>query len=234
MNLKAKILALLVAQFPGVRKDGLMQLARSLALQCTTEEEAKALVEKIDEAHVNEFVKEFRADVDKEVSNGNKAYETTLKKKYDFVEKKPETNPGGGEPKPGEGDTTETMIAAAVAKALEPFTKTMDAFNAKNLKDARLQQLNEKLKDCKNTTFKEKVLKDFARMSFDTDESFAEYLTETETDVATANQNVANEGLSNQGTPLFGQKDESGVSAAVQSFVKSQNPEGNAFAGKEV
>lgn len=234
MNLKAKILALLVAQFPGVRKDGLLQLARSLALQCTTEEEAKALVEKIDEAHVNEFVKEFRADVDKEVSNGNKAYETTLKKKFDFVEKKPETNPGGGEPKPGEEGTTEAIVAAAVAKALEPFTKTMDAFNAKNLKEARLQQLNEKLKDCKNTTFKEKVLKDFARMSFDTDESFAEYLTETETDVASANQNVANEGLSNQGTPLFSQKDESGVSAAVQSFVKSQNPEGNAFAGKEV
>lgn len=232
--MKEKILALLLAQFVGVRKDGLMQLARSLALQCTTEEEAKALVEKIDEAHVNEFVKEFRADVDKEVSNGNKAYETTLKKKYDFVEKKPEPNPGGGEPKPSEGDTTETMIAAAVAKALVPFTKTMDAFNAKNLKEARLQQLNEKLKDCKNTTFKEKVLKDFARMSFDTDESFAEYLTETETDVASANQNVANEGLSNQGTPLFSQKDESGVSAAVQSFVKSQNPEGNAFAGKEV
>lgn len=234
MNLKAKILALLVAQFPGVRKDGLMQLARSLALQCTTEEEAKALVEKIDEAHVNEFVKEFRADVDKEVSNGNKAYETTLKKKFDFVEKKPDTVPGGGEPKPGEEGTTEAIVAAAVAKALEPFTKTMDAFNAKNLKEARLQQLNEKLKDCKNTTFKEKVLKDFARMSFDTDESFAEYLTETETDVATANQNVANEGLSNQGTPLFAQKDESGVSAAVQSFVKSQTPEGNTLAGKEL
>lgn len=233
MNLKAKILALLVAQFPGVRKDGLMQLARSLALQCTTEEEAKALVEKIDEAHINEFVKEFRADVDKEVSDGNKTYEATLKKKFDFVEKKPETNPGGGEPKPTEG-TTEAIVAAAVAKALEPFSKTMAEFNAKSIKESRLQQLNEKLDACKNDTFKQRILKDFARMSFDTDEAFAEYLTETETDIASANQNVVNEGLSNQGTPLFAQKDESGVSAAVQSFVKSQNPEGNQFAGKEV
>ena len=231
--MKEKILALLVAQFAGVRKDGLMQLARSLALQCTTEEEAKALVEKLTEAQVKDFVKEFRAEVDKEVSDGRKTYETTLKKKYDFVERKPEPVSGGGEPGTGE-QTTESIVAAAVAKALEPFTKTMDAFNAKTINDARLQQLNEKLADCKNEAFKQRILKDFARMSFDTDESFAEYLTETETDIATANQNVANEGLSNQGSPLFAQKDDSGVSSAVQSFVKSQNPEGNQFAGKEV
>lgn len=231
--MKEKILALLVAQFAGVRKDGLMQLARSLALQCTTEEEAKALVEKLTEAQVKDFVKEFRAEVDKEVSDGRKTYETTLKKKFDFVERKLETAPGGGESGTGE-QTTESIVAAAVAKALEPFTKTMDAFNAKTINDARLQQLNEKLADCKNEAFKQRILKDFARMSFDTDESFAEYLTETETDIATANQNVANEGLSNQGSPLFAQKDDSGVSSAVQSFVKSQNPEGNQFAGKEV
>lgn len=231
--MKEKILALLVAQFAGVRKDGLMQLARSLALQCTTEEEAKALVEKLTEAQVKDFVKEFRAEVDKEVSDGRKTYETTLKKKYDFVERKPEPVPGGGEPGTGE-QTTESIVAAAVAKALEPFTKTMDAFNAKTINDARLQQLNEKLADCKNEAFKQRVLKDFARMSFDSDESFAEYLSETETDIATANQSVANEGLSNQGSPLFAQKDDSGVSSAVQSFVKSQNPEGNQFAGKEV
>lgn len=231
--MKEKILALLVAQFAGVRKDGLMQLARSLALQCTTEEEAKALVEKLTDAQVKDFVKEFRAEVDKEVSDGRKTYETTLKKKFDFVERKPETVSGGGEPNPGE-QTTEAIVAAAVAKALEPFTKTMNAFNAKTLNDARLQQLNDKLANCKNETFKQRILKDFARMSFDTDESFAEYLSETETDIATANQNVANEGLSNQGSPLFAQKDESGVSAAVQSYIKSMNPEGNQFAGKEV
>lgn len=58
--MKETILALLLAQFVGVRKDGLTQLARSLALQCTTEEEAKALVDKLTDAQVKEFVKEFR------------------------------------------------------------------------------------------------------------------------------------------------------------------------------
>ena len=91
--MKETILALLIAKFSGVRKDGLTALARSLALQCTTEDEATALVEKITDAQVNEFVKDYRADVDKEVSESNKTFETNLKKKFDFVAKKPE--PGG-------------------------------------------------------------------------------------------------------------------------------------------
>ena len=65
-----QILALLIAKFSGVRKDGLEQMARTLALQCTNEDEAKTLVEKITDAQVNEFVKEYRKIVDKEVSDG--------------------------------------------------------------------------------------------------------------------------------------------------------------------
>ena len=38
--MKERILALLIAKFSGVRKDGLTALARSLALQCATEDEA--------------------------------------------------------------------------------------------------------------------------------------------------------------------------------------------------
>ncbi len=63
-----QILALLTAKFSGVRKDGLEHLARAIALQCASEEEAKSLVEKITDAQVNDFVKEYRKMVDKEVS----------------------------------------------------------------------------------------------------------------------------------------------------------------------
>lgn len=230
--MKETILALLLAQFVGVRKDGLTQLARSLALQCTTEEEAKALVDKLTDAQVKEFVKEFRADVDKEVSDGNKTFETNLRKKFDLVQKQ-DTNATAGKQNT-DGGTGEDAVAAAVAKALEPFTKMMNDLNAKSINETRIQQLNEKLANCKDDTFKQRILKDFARMSFDSEESFAEYLEETETDIATANQKMADEGLANQGSPLFAQKDENGVSSAVQSFVRSQTPEGNTFAGKEV
>lgn len=230
--MKEKILALLLAQFVGVRKDGLAQLARSLALQCATEEEAKALVDKLTDAQVREFVKEFRADVDKEVSDGNKTFEANLRKKFDLVQKQ-DTNAGDGK-QDTNGGAGEDAVAAAVAKALEPFTKMMNDLNAKSVNETRLQQLNEKLGNCKDDTLRQRILKDFARMSFDSDESFAEYLEEAATDIATANQKLADEGLANQGSPLFAQKDENGVSSAVQSFVRSQTPEGNMFAGKEV
>ena len=78
--MKEKILALLQAKFAGVRKDGLNHLARSLALQATNEEEASALIEKLTKEQVETFVKEYRAEVDKRFLEGNKTFETNLKK----------------------------------------------------------------------------------------------------------------------------------------------------------
>src|SRR3712207_1125235 len=114
--MKEKILALLIAKFSGVRKDVLNHMARAFALQVATDEEAKNLVEKITDAQVNEYVKEVRADVDKEVSESNKTFETNLKKKFDFVAKR-DTEPGG-DPKPDPNDLAAT-IKAAVARSEE-------------------------------------------------------------------------------------------------------------------
>ena len=73
--MKDKLLALLTAKFSGVRKDILLQMARIMALQCTNDTEAQALVDKLTLEQVNEFSKDFRADVDKEVSNSTKTFE---------------------------------------------------------------------------------------------------------------------------------------------------------------
>lgn len=231
--MKETILALLIAKFSGVRKDGLTALARSLALQCTTEDEAKALVEKITDAQVNEFVKDYRADVDKEVSESNKTFETNLKKKFDFVEK--QTEPGGKQsPKPDPNDIAAT-IKAAVAEAVKPFQEKLMGYEQDNIAKSRLQSLNEKLANCKDENFKNQTLKDFARMKFDTDDDFNEYLAEKEKDIATANQNKADVDLGNSGgSPLFAQKEESGISKGVADFISSQKPENNVFAGKDV
>lgn len=56
MNLEA-IIALLSAKFKGVRSDGLKQLARMIALQCATEDDAKAI------ADYTEYL-QFTEDVD--------------------------------------------------------------------------------------------------------------------------------------------------------------------------
>ena len=78
-------------------------------------------------------------------------------------------------------------------------------------------------------------MKDFARMKFETDDEFAEYLKDKETDIATANQNVANAALGGaSGKPLFAQKGEDGISKGVADYVAILKPENNELSGKEV
>lgn len=229
--MKKTILALLVAKFQGARKDGLNVLAGILALQASTEDEAKALVEKITDAQVNEFIKDYRKDVDKEVSESNKTFETNLRKKYDFKEKEVEP---GNDPSKNPNDIAE-IVKAAVAAAVKPFEEKLSGYETKNIADSRLAQLNEKLNDCKDETFKKQTLKDFARMTFANDDDFTQYLNDKTADIATANQNVANAALGGaSGKPLFAQKGDDGISKGVADFVASQKPEANAFTGKEV
>lgn len=229
--MKKTILALLVAKFQGARKDGLNVLAGILALQASTEDEAKALVEKITDAQVNEFIKDYRKDVDKEVSESNKTFETNLRKKYDFKEK--ETEPGG-DPNKNPENLAE-IVKAAVAAAVKPFEEKLSGYETKNIADSRLAKLNEKLNDCKDETFKAQTLKDFARMTFANDDDFTQYLNDKTTDIANANQNVANAALGGaSGKPLFAQKGDDGISKGVADYVASQKPEANAFTGKEV
>lgn len=231
-----QIIALLTAKFSGVRKDGLEQLARVIALQCANEEEAKSFVDKVTEAQVNDYVKEYRKVVDKEVSESNKTFEANLKKKFDLVEKKnePEPEPGGGVNKP-KGDDIATIVANAVAGAVKPLQDRLDKYEKGEVGKTRLQALQDKLAGCKDETFKAQTLKDFARMNFDSDDAFNEYLSEKETDIKTANQSVADAMLSGTGgAPLFGQKNDEGVSKAVADFIASQKPDANVFRGKDI
>ena len=229
--MKKTILALLVAKFQGARKDGLNVLAGILALQASTEDEAKALVEKITDAQVNEFIKDYRKDVDKEGSERNKTFETNLRKKYDFKEKEVEP---GNDPSKNPNDIAE-IVKAAVAAAVKPFEEKLSGYETKNIADSRLAKLNEKLNDCKDETFKAQTLKDFARMTFANDDDFTQYLNDKTTDIANANQNVANAALGGaSGKPLFAQKGDDGISKSVADFVASQKPEASAFTGKEV
>ena len=229
--MKKTILALLVAKFQGARKDGLNVLAGILALQASTEDEAKALVEKITDAQVNEFIKDYRKDVDKEVSESNKTFETNLRKKYDFKEKEVEP---GNDPSKNPNDIAE-IVKAAVAAAVKPFEEKVSGYETKNIADSRLAALNEKLNDCKDETFKAQTLKDFARMTFANDDDFTQYLNDKTADIATVNQNVANAALGGaSGKPLFAQKGDDGISKGVADYVASQKPENDTFKGKEV
>ena len=157
MNKMKMILALLAAKFPGVRKDGLNMLARLMALQTETENEAKAAVERLTRDGVDAFVRDFRSDVE-----GADA-ETDL----------------------------QAVVANAVANAVKPLKEQLERYERGNVNQSRLQALTDRLNACKDESFRAKALKDFGRMTFDTEEAFNEYLTDTETDVADANKRMA-------------------------------------------
>lgn len=229
--MKEKILALLVAKFAGVRKDGLAHLAASLALQAENETEATALTEKLSLEKVNEFVKDWRSNVDKEVSEGTKTHEQNLKKKFDLVEKK-EPEPGkGGEPA-NPGTDIAAIVAQAVKAAVEPLQQKLSGFEMQQVSKSRLQQLEAKLKDVPET-FKAQKLKDFSRMSFENDQAFNEYLTDAEKDIADFSQELANKGLSGI-KPIFGSKDQTGVSSAVKEYITAKTEPSKTLTGKEL
>ena len=213
-----QILALLGAKFQGVRKDGLAQLARVMALQCSNEEEAKALVEKVTEAQVTDFVKEYR-----------KVVEASLRKKLEAEANKPK----GNEEQPAPTDLAEA-IKAAVASAVQPLQDEITKYKQGEIGKSRLQALNDALAKCKDETFKAQTLKDFGRMSFNDDAAFNEYLAEKVADIKTTNQSVSDAAMSGgAGAPQFGQKTEGGVSKAVADYVASKSDAG-ALTGKEL
>lgn len=226
--MKDKILALLIAKFSGVRKDGLARLAQALSLQVADETEAGTVVEKLTPEKVNDFVTDYRKDVDKEVSDANKTYETNLKKKYEFKEK---ADPGKTDP-PAPTDDTPAWAKALIDQN-KAFADKLAGFEGLKVSESRLQTLEGKLVNVPDT-FKAQKLKDFKRMNFDTDEAFNEYLTETETDLVAFNQELADKGLGQQSKPMFGQQNKDGVSAAVSNFIEAKAKPENSLGGKEV
>lgn len=233
-----KIIELLTSKFTGIRKDAIEMLARNLALQCDNDDDVTAAIGKLTDEKVNEFVKGYRSQVDKEVSASISANEKNLRKKYDFVEKNEGNEPKKTEGNDGkktegnDGNDISAIINAAIAKAIEPFQNEISNLKQENANKSRLQQVNEKLNACKNDVYKNQMLKAYQKMAFADDEKFNEYLTELDSDIAEANQSFANDSLRGV-KPLKSEVNNDGVSKAVSDFISSQSTD-SAFAGKKI
>lgn len=209
--MKEKIISLLTAKFKGARKDMLAQLARTLAMQATTEEQAQALVDSITEEQVTEFERETRANIDKEVANSQKTFETTLKKKFDLVEKKKDGDPDKGEPDkpintpapPKSDDEAPPKWAQQIIDSNKKLSDELGAMKAGETRKSRKSTLEQALEGVPEKV-KAKMLKDFDVMSFATDEDFNSYIEATKTDVADIVQDLANQGLAQTVTPQKG------------------------------
>lgn len=235
--MKQKLLELLNAKFlgKGVRKDGLAQLAGSLAITVTTEEEAQALVEKLTDEQVTDFVKDYRKEVDKEVSTSTKTYESSLKQKYDFVERKQEEpNPTAGTEAGKPSEMPEW--AKAIIETNKSLAEQLQAFKGAETAKTRYQKLEDSLKDAP-PIFRENTLKNFNRMKFESDDDFETYVTETTEDLAKYKQDTANEGLRKFGSPgaVTGDSKGKNMSSATQAYIDAKTGKsGNDLGGKEV
>lgn len=230
--MKEKILALLIAKFAGVRKDGLAQMASVLSLQAADETEATAIIEKLTVDNVNNFVKDWRKEVDKEVSDANKTYEGNLKKKFDFVEKK-EPEPGK-DPNPTNTNDIATIVANAIKAAVEPLQKELSSFKGEKTTETRLQQLTSKFDGVPESYKAQQLEYNKLLVGSMTDDQFAAHLTKVETDVTTLKQELADKGLAGQGKPLMGAKTQDGVSSSVASFIKDKTEPSKTLEGKKV
>lgn len=211
-----QILALLMTKFSGVRKDVLTNIAMNFAMAAATEEDAKKLVDGLTEDKVNAFSKDYRSNIDREVTESNKTFETRLREKFDFKEKegKKDQNPGDDPTK-----TTNPEIAA-LTEQIANLTKLVGGMAAEKVTTSRRNQIESLIKDVKDESYKSMIRSGFGYMNFENDDKFNEYMTGLKADVEKHVQDQADEGLRRSGHIDFGRADENGVSAGVAAYVK--------------
>lgn len=239
MDLVQKILALLQTQFTGVRKDGLNQLARSLALQVDTEEQATEVVGKLTADKVNKFVSDWRKDADAEITKANKTYEDGLKTKYDFVEK---SAPGAGTPPapaPGgalDAEAIQKMMNEAVKQATQGLQAEIASLKGSAITANYREQLAGVFGADVPEAYKNAVLEGFEGRQFADENAFNEFLNKTKEGVAAFTQELADKGLSLHEKPVFGTVNKDGVSTGVTSYLetKAAEAENKGLGGKEV
>lgn len=232
-----EILALLETKFTGARKDGLEHLAGAIAIQCSTKEEAQAVIDKLSDEKVKGFIIEWRKKADAEIRKATDTHVTKLKDKYNFVQKEQGeggegSGEGGGQPKPGEGLTLEA-ISKLIDKKLEGVTTTISAKEAAKGYRATFEQELDKA-EIKGRQ-RDMMLRNFDRVNnFETPEDFQTYLTEAQGDIDAIKQELADAGLGSQAKPLFGAVNKEGISSGVADYLAAQSADANKLSGKEI
>lgn len=238
-ELQEKILALLVAKFQGVRKDGLQQLAAALGLQVASEEEANQVVDKLTADKVSAFVTEWRRTADAEIKKANDTYEEGLRRKYDFKEKNTETPPAPGTDKPTDGGAvTLDAISKLIDNKLKGVQDSITTLNADKVATSRREQFVAKLDEAKvEGRQREMMLRNFdrAKTTFTNDDDYNNYMTEMQGDIAALQQERADSGLQGHEKPIFGAVNKDGVSSGVADYIKERAESNNkTLTGKEV
>ena len=236
MDLLQQILSLLKQTFPGVREDGLQQLAAALSLQVETQEQATELVGKLSAEKVEKFVKDWRSKADAEIGKANQTYETSLKEKYDFVEKgKP--NQQQQQHQTTDGNLTLDDVKNLIAESLKGVQQSITSISDAKVEETRRGLFVAALDKAKLEGSKRDLLLDnFGRMTFKDDADFESFMTSQAAHIATLAQEEADKDLLNHDKPIFGAVTKEGVSEGVADYIKQRAEETSkpTLTGKEV
>lgn len=231
---KEKLLALLIQQFAGVRKDGLNNLASSLALTVSTEEEAEQVVGKLTADTVNQYVTDWRKEVDAENNKASQTRENNLRAKYNFVDKQEHQDPNPQDPPPsphgGGGfnpEDIQKLIVNSVKEATQGLQNEIQSLKGSAVTANRREALLKVFNDQTPEPFKEAVLETFELRTFENDEAFAEFANKTKENVAVLTQEIADKGLGGHTPPIFGKANSSGVSSGVLDYIEAKKAEAN-------
>lgn len=232
-----EVTALLEQKFAGVRKDGLANIASTIAMLADTEEKARAYVDALTPDAVNSQIKTYRSSVDAEVSKGIKTNEEKLRDTYSFVEKTPD--PSSQKPDDQHGDSRTPNVAEliknALTEGLKPFQEKIAALEAKNINDARRSQLSNVLAGVPEQ-YRNAVLDAFGSKTFENDDAFNSYLTEQTTNAQSLSAAIAQTNMvAGLGASMHphGNGGEN-VSAAAEAYIKSMAGATDNTKGREI
>ena len=231
MDLLQQILALLKQTFPGVREDGLQQLAAALSLQVETQEQATELVGKLSAEKVEKFVKDWRSKADAEIGKANQTYETSLKEKYDFVEKGKQTQQQQQQHQTTDGNLTLDDVKNLIAESLKGVQQSITSISDAKVAETRRGLFVAALDKAKLEGSKRDLL-----MTFKDDADFESFMTSQAAHIATLAQEEADKDLQNHDKPIFGAVTKEGVSEGVADYIKQRAEETSkpTLTGKEV
>lgn len=231
--MKKTILELLTAKFPGMRKDGLNNLAMSLSLVCSDEESAKKLVGDLTAEKVEESIKDYRALADAENA---KALETYKKSHPEpTTTPQPTTQPTTAPVEQTSLEAITKIVSDTLASTMKPIMDRIGALEGNAVSTSRQSLLENEMTDLPDS-FKSVIIDGFKGRKFANDEEFNQYLDVTKGQIASFKKDVKNSGIRTFGNSTKPQQSGGAddVDPIVNAFVEAQKSSHGDFSGKEL
>lgn len=222
---KDKILAELRKKYAGLSVQFLTSLAEKLAAKITEESAIEGAIAELENLPIpiTDLAAEFQREGDRRATEAANKRESTLKEKYNFVDKKA-GDPAPTDPPKPTGDPAAPSSELAEIKAwIQEMKQQQQAQAAAQTKEALLGKLKAKASEKKlgipDYFFNGRVV--------DKEEDIDTVLDQINADYTTVKQHFIDQGMSESSIPLdgTGAAGGTGVSSMMSDYLKTKNPD---------